>query len=654
MIIISSFFVFNSYSLLGDKMFFKGIHKREKIVLLIVIFCFIVIIFKVFYIQVIDYKKLNSLANSLWSRKLPIEADRGRIYTKDGTVIADNLTTVSLVFIPNQVKEKDKVATGIAEILNVDKSVIEEHLYKKSSIERVHPEGRRLSYEIADKINSLNYDGVYLVKESKRYYPYNNLMSHILGFVGIDNQGLSGLELQYDEYLTGASGAIEYFSDAKGNRLQKEDVYVQPENGMDIYLTVNSELQTSMERELDNVMLKYNADGAWSIAMDPNTGEILAMSSRPNFNPNNYQDYTTEQLNRNLAIWSSYEPGSTFKIVTLATAIEEKVVDIEKDTFNDSGSVNVDGARIKCWKRGGHGHQTFLEVVQNSCNPGFVELGQRLGKETLFKYINNFGFGSKTGIDLNGEGSGILFNINKVGPVELATTAFGQGVSVTALQQITAVSAVINGGTLYKPYIVKSIVEHETGEIIKENNPQEVRKVISEDTSKQVRYALESVVALGTGRNAYIENYRVGGKTGTAQKVNNGVYMTGNYIVSFIGFLPADNPKAVVYVAIDNPKGVTQYGGTIAAPIAKNILTDAISALNIKPSLNVTEKKYQWYDTKYYTVPNVVGKSVAEAKKELKNFQVEYTGNGDMILTQSPEAGNRIAENSKIRLLLSN
>mgnify|MGYP004659686573 FL=1 len=654
MIIISSFFVFNSYSLLGDKMFFKGIHKREKIVLLIVIFCFIVIIFKVFYIQVIDYKKLNSLANSLWSRKLPIEADRGRIYTKDGTVIADNLTTVSLVFIPNQVKEKDKVATDIAEILNVDKSVIEEHLYKKSSIERVHPEGRRLSYEIADKINSLNYDGVYLVKESKRYYPYNNLMSHILGFVGIDNQGLSGLELQYDEYLTGASGAIEYFSDAKGNRLQKEDVYVQPENGMDIYLTVNSELQTSMERELDNVMLKYNADGAWSIAMDPNTGEILAMSSRPNFNPNNYQDYTTEQLNRNLAIWSSYEPGSTFKIVTLATAIEEKVVDIEKDTFNDSGSVNVDGARIKCWKRGGHGHQTFLEVVQNSCNPGFVELGQRLGKETLFKYINNFGFGSKTGIDLNGEGSGILFNINKVGPVELATTSFGQGVSVTALQQITAVSAVINGGTLYKPYIVKSIVEHETGEIIKENNPQEVRKVISEDTSKQVRYALESVVALGTGRNAYIENYRVGGKTGTAQKVNNGVYMTGNYIVSFIGFLPADNPKVVVYVAIDNPKGVTQYGGTIAAPIAKNILTDAISALNIEPSLNVTEKKYQWYDTKYYTVPNVVGKSVTEAKKELKNFQVEYTGNGDMILTQSPEAGNRIAENSKIRLLLSN
>ena len=634
-------------------MFFKNIHKRERIVLLVVIFCFFVIISKVFYIQVIDYKKLNNLASSLWSRNLPIEADRGRIYTSDGEVIADNLTTVSLVFIPNQVIEKDKVATDIANILEVDKSVIEEHLYKKSSIERVHPEGRRLSYDIADKINALGYDGVYLVKESKRYYPYNNLMSHILGFVGIDNQGLSGLELQYDTYLTGEAGAIQYFSDAKGNRLERSEVYVEPEDGMDIYLTINYEIQSSIEREINNAMSKYNADGAWAIAMDPNTGEILGMASKPDFDPNNYQEYTTEEINRNLAIWASYEPGSTLKIVTLAASLEEKTVNLEKDMFHDGGSVNVDGARIKCWKSGGHGTQTFLEVVQNSCNPGFVELGNRLGKEILFKYINNFGFGKKTGVDLNGEASGILFNLDRVGPVELATTAFGQGVSVTALQQITAVSAAINDGTLYKPKIVKSIVEHETGEIIEQFEPEVVRKVISEDASKQVRYALESVVALGTGRNAYIENYRVGGKTGTAQKVNNGVYMTGNYIVSFIGFLPADNPKIVVYVAIDNPKGITQYGGTVAAPIAKSILTDVISALNIEPSDSVIPKEYQWYDTKYYTVPNVVGKSIKDAKKELKSFQIEYTGSGEKVLSQSPKAGTRIAENSTIRLLLS-
>lgn len=258
----------------------------------------------------------------------------------------------------------------------------------------------------------------------------------------------------------------------------------------------------------------------------------------------------------------------TFKIVTLATALEEGVVDLDNDTFYDGGSVQVDGARIKCWKRGGHGAQTFLQVVQNSCNPGFVELGRRLGKEKLFEYIDKFGFGEKTGIDLNGEGSGILFSLDRVGPVELATTAFGQGVSVTAIQQVAAVSAAINGGTLYKPYIVKRLIEPETEEIIQENKPQKVRQVISEETSKEVRRALESVVALGSGRNAYIENYRVGGKTGTAQKVSNGVYMVGNYITSFIGFLPANDPKVVVYVAIDNPKGITAYGGTVVPLIS--------------------------------------------------------------------------------------
>jgi len=635
-------------------MFSKNIHKREKIILIFIIVCFWVVVLRVFYIQVFDYNKLSSLANSLWSRNLPIEADRGRIFTNDGTVIADNLTTVSLVFIPNQIKEKEKVAQDISRILNVDKSVIEEHLYKKSSIERVHPEGRRLSYEVADQINNLNYEGVYLVKESKRYYPYNNLMSHILGFVGIDNQGLSGLELQYDTYLTGETGAIQYFSDAKGNKLERSEVYVEPEDGMDVYLTIDYDIQTSIERELNNVMKKYNADGSWAIAMNPNTGEILGMASKPDFDPNNYKNYTTEEINRNLAIWASYEPGSTFKIVTLASSLEEKTVNLQTDMFHDGGSVNVDGARIKCWKSGGHGTQTFLEVVQNSCNPGFVELGNRLGKEKLFSYIDKFGFGKKTGIDLNGEATGILFNINKVGPVELATTAFGQGVSVTALQQITAVSAAINGGTLYKPKIVKRIVEHETGEIIEEFKSEKIRDVISNETSEQVRYALESVVALGTGRNAYIENYRVGGKTGTAQKVNNGVYMTGNYIVSFVGFLPADNPQVIVYVAIDNPKGITQYGGTVAAPIAKNILIDAISSLDIEPSKDVTLKEYQWYDTKYYTVPNVIGKNINEAKKELKQFQIEYTGSGDVVISQEPQEGVRIPENSVIRLFLSN
>lgn len=634
-------------------MFNKGIHKRIKIVLLIILFIFAIIIAKVFYIEVIDYKKLNSLASGLWSRNLPIEADRGNIYTVDGEAIASNLTTTSLVFIPNQIKNKDLVAEKISEILDVPKSKIEEHLYKKSMMERVHPEGRRLSYEIADKIENLHFDGVYLLKESKRYYPHNEMLSHVLGYVGIDNQGLSGLELEYDDILTGEYGSIQYFSDAKGNNLERNSVYVEPEDGLDIYLTVNYGIQSSIERELDNVVLRYNPDGAWAIAMDPNTGEILGMSSRPNFNPNSYKNYDTETINRNMAIWASYEPGSTFKILTLSAAVNEGKVDLLKDTFYDGGSVNVDGARIKCWKHGGHGSQTFLEVVQNSCNPGFVELGNRLGKETLFDYINKFGYGKKTGIDLNGEATGILFSLDKVGPVELATTAFGQGVSVTALQQVVAVSAAINGGTLYKPYIVKRVAYHENGQIIKEVKPTIVRdNIVTKDTSEKVRMTLESVVSLGTGRNAYIDGYRVGGKTGTAQKVNNGIYMQGNYIVSFIGFLPANDPKIVVYLAIDNPKGVTQYGGTVSAPIVKNIMEDAITSLNIEKQDGGTEKKYQWYDKKYYTVPNVVGKSKKEATSMLKSFSVEYSGSGDVVVNQSPDSDSRIAEGEKVRLYL--
>lgn len=634
-------------------MFNKGIHKRIKIVLLIILFIFIIIIAKVFYIEVIDYKKLNSLASGLWSRNLPIEADRGNIYTVDGEAIASNLTTTSLVFIPNQIKNKDLVAEKISEILDVPKSKIEEHLYKKSMMERVHPEGRRLSYEIADKIENLHFDGVYLLKESKRYYPHNEMLSHVLGYVGIDNQGLSGLELEYDDILTGEYGSIQYFSDAKGNNLERNSVYVEPEDGLDIYLTVDYGIQSSIERELDNVVLRYNPDGAWAIAMDPNTGEILGMSSRPNFNPNNYKNYDTETINRNMAIWASYEPGSTFKILTLSAAVNEGKVDLLKDTFYDGGSVNVDGARIKCWKHGGHGSQTFLEVVQNSCNPGFVELGNRLGKETLFDYINKFGYGKKTGIDLNGEATGILFSLDKVGPVELATTAFGQGVSVTALQQVVAVSAAINGGTLYKPYIVKRVAYHENGQIIKEVKSTIVRdNIVTKDTSEKVRMTLESVVSLGTGRNAYIDGYRVGGKTGTAQKVNNGIYMQGNYIVSFIGFLPANDPKIVVYLAIDNPKGVTQYGGTVSAPIVKNIMEDAITSLNIEKQDGGTEKKYQWYDKKYYTVPNVVGKSKKDATSMLKSFSVEYSGSGDVVVNQSPDSDSRIAEGEKVRLYL--
>lgn len=633
-------------------MFFKKINSRMKVLLLIFISLLLLIIIKVFYVQVFEYKKLYSLSKDLWSRDLPVEANRGLILDRNGVVLADNLTTTSLVLVPNQIKDKKDTTTKLAQILNVSYDEMYKHVNKKTSIERVHPEGRRLSYEIADKISNLKLPGVYLVKESKRYYPYGNLLSHTLGYVGIDNQGLSGLELQYDKYLTGESGAIKYFSDAKGNKLNLSDIYLEPQDGMNLQLTIDINIQKSIERELNNIVDMFEPDMALAIVMNPNTGEIYGMGSRPDYDPNNYQNYNQQVLSRNLPIWATYEPGSTQKIITTSAAVEEKVVDLDNDLFYDSGSVKVDTAKIKCWKAGGHGQQTFMEVLQNSCNPGFVKMGQLLGKDRLFSYLDKFGFGAKTGVDLSGEGKGIIFPLSKVGNVELATTAFGQGISVTPIQQVTAVSAVVNGGKLYQPYILKSISEKETGNIIKKNSKKFIRQTISKETSNTMRRALENVVAKGGGKAAYIDGYRIGGKTGTAQKVENGVYLVNNYIMSFMAVVPSNNPEAVLYLAIDNPKHTAMLSSYTTTPIARRILLDIIEALDIKKQDSQIEKEKEWSDKTIYEVPNVVGMTKKEAQKTLENFTVEYAGTGDKVVSQSPEAGTRVEEKTVVRLLL--
>ena len=633
-------------------MFLKKIDARIKILFLIIVLLLVLIVFRVIYIQIFDYEKLEILASDLWSRDLPLEANRGLILDRNGKVLADNLTTTSLILIPNQIKDKELVSTKLSEILNVSKEEMDKHVKKQTSIERVHPEGRRLSFEIADKINNLELDGVYLVKEAKRNYPYGNLLSHVLGYVGIDNQGLSGLELEYDKYLKGENGAIKYFSDAKGNKLKLSDIYIASTSGMNIQLTIDYDIQISLERELDNAIKTFNPDMALAVVMDPNTGEILGMSSRPTYDANNYKNYTQDVLSRNLPIWASYEPGSTFKISTFAAALEEGLIDMEKDHFYDSGSVRVSGTRIRCWKAGGHGDQTFLQVLQNSCNPGFVKLGQMLGKDKLFSYLKLFGFGSKTGIDLNGEGKGIIFDLDQVHDLELATTAFGQGVSVTPIQQVTAVSSIVNGGKLLKPYVVKNILEPETNTVIKENKPTTIRKTISKETSDKMKYALETVVALGGGKAAYIDGYRVGGKTGTAQKVENGHYLDNNYIMSFMAVVPANDPKAVLYIAIDNPKNTALLSSYTTTPIARRVLLDIIDALDIEKQLNQVVKDWTWEDKEYFEVPNVTGMKVSDAKKLLSNFHVEYVGSGDKVITQSPNSGERIAKDETIILLL--
>lgn len=635
-------------------MFVKKNNERIKLVFIIAILLFLIIFFKIVYVQTVSYDKLSTLSDDLWSRELPISASRGKILDRNGKVLADNITITSLVIIPNQVKKPEKVAKVLSNILNTDYDDMYAHVTKNTSIERVHPEGRNLSYEIADEINSYKFDGVYVVKEAKRYYPNGNMLSHVLGYTGIDNQGLSGIELLYDNYLTGEDGAIKYYSDAKGNKLDMAEVYTEPEAGLDVMLTIDYDIQVSIERELDNIVSSFSPDHALAVAMNPNTGEILAMSSRPNFDPNNYQKYDEETLNRNLPIWMTYEPGSTFKIITTAAAVEEGVVNLEKDEFYDSGSVTVSGAKLRCWKAGGHGHQTMLQVFENSCNPGFVKMGFSLGKEKLFDYINLFGFGEKTGIDLNGEGEGIIFDVEDVKDLELATTAFGQGVSVTPIQQVTAVSSIVNGGYLYKPYIMKSILDSETNNVFTSGEKELVRKTISKNTSNILKMALESVVANGGGKVTYIDGYRVGGKTGTAQKVENGRYLENNYIMSFMAVLPSNDPEIVLYLAIDNPKKTALLSSYTTTPFVRKILLDIINIMDIKKQDNQKEKDYEWMDKKYYEVPNVIGMTKEEAKKYLTGFEIEFVGDGDIVVEQTPETNTRYYETGTIKLLMGN
>ena len=629
------------------------VRKRLTIALLIGLTIFFIIDLRLGYVQFLLGDLLTDRAKDSWSRNIPFEPKRGEIIDRNGVELATNTSSPTVYVVPRQIEDPVKTAEKLAATLNMSKEKAYKHITKKTSIERI-PEGRKISHEKAKEIRSLGLKGVYIGEDSKRHYPFGSYLSHVLGFAGVDNQGLMGLELFYDKELNGEKGSVKFYADAKGKRMNDmADDYQAPVNGLDLKLTIDSKIQTIVERELDIAEATYNPDGIIAIAMNPNTGEILAMSSRPSFDPANFQNVPPEVYNRNLPVWSTYEPGSTFKIITLAAALEEGKVDLEKDHFHDPGFVKVGGARLRCWKKGGHGSQTFLEVVQNSCNPGFVELGQKLGAETLFGYIKNFGFGAKTGIDLQGEGKGILFNLKNVGPVELATTAFGQGVSVTPIQQVAALSAAINGGTLYTPYIAKELVDSTTGEVVMKNSPIAKRKVISEKTSKEVRHALESVVAQGTGGRAFVDGYRVGGKTGTAQKAQNGRYLENNHIVSFIGFAPADDPQVVIYVAVDNPKGTVQFGGVVTAPIVGSIMKDSLLALDVEPRKDQIEKKMNWDDVPMIEVPDVVGLTKKDLGDVFVNLKIDASGEGDTVVEQAPQPGVRIKEGSTIRLHFS-
>ncbi len=629
-------------------MIFYNLKKKINVLRLICISMIICIILKLAYAQFIDYRKISLRATDLWERSFPLEAARGNIYDANMEVLASNLPTMSVVVIPFQIKDKADCAKKLAQILNVQSDLIETKISKKASIVRLSPEGRQISEDQARAINKLKMNGVYVVQDSKRYYPYNELLAPSLGFVGIDNQGLAGIEGKYDEYLKGKNGSLNYKMDAKGGLMNGFISRIEsPVSGLSLQLTINLQIQEIIERELSNAYAKYQPDSIIALAMNPNNGEILGISNRPTYNPNEYQNVSQEVYNRNLPIWMCYEPGSTFKSFSFAAGLEEKKFDMFKDTYYDTGSVVVEGRTIKSWKKGGHGLQTFLEVLENSSNPGFVEISRRLGEKTLYDYVKKFGFSKKTGVDLVGESTGIFFNYDAYGELENATTAFGQGISTTAIQLVRGFSSLINGGVLYVPKISKSLILTSTKEVLFDfPTVIENEQVISKETSGLMRYALESVVSKGSGRKAYIEGYKVGGKTGTAQKAVNGVYLDHEYILSFLAAAPMDNPQIVMYVAMDNPKSTIQYGGTIIGPIMKNILEDSLMALHVEKKYDGIEFEYTWMDTKTYEVENYIGKT----KKELKSkyFQFQIVGDGEKVLDQLPKVGTKLEEGKTI------
>ena len=629
------------------------VKKRIVIFLYICGLLSLILVVRLFYVVFFMSNVVNPLAYDQWTRDIPIEGKRGNIYDRNGKLIVGNMLSPSVAVIKKQVKDKELVANELSRILGSKKKEILKHLEKNVSVELIKPEGRRITQKQAKEIISLNFDGVYVVGDTKRYYPYNNSLAHVLGFTGVDNQGITGLEYIYDSCLKGKNGSLQIYTDAKGNLMpDMASYYNESQQGFDIYLTIDIEIQLIIENVIKEAVKRYNPEEMIILVEEPNTGEILAMASYPSYDILNWRNYTQDIYNRNLAIWKSFEPGSTFKIVTYSAGLEEKKFRISEGFF-DPGYRMVGGVRIKDWKAGGHGNQTFLEVLQNSCNPGFMEIGFRLGKTKLFDYIHSYGFGEKTGIDLLGEAKGIVFKEDRVGPVELATSSFGQGNSATPIQLTNAMSAAINGGELLQPYVLKSI-KNELGDVVFQNKKTVKRNVISNETSEIMKYSLENVSALGTGRNAYVDGYRVGGKTGTAQKVGpNGAYMQGNYILSFLGAAPMNDPKAVVYLAIDNPKNTIQYGGVVAAPMVGDIFEQILPILDVKKDYkNQIEKELRWFiDTPYHTVPNFININKSKIKPS-PYYKHLYIGNGNTVIDQEPIFGERIAEGGTIILYL--
>lgn len=638
---------------------------RKRIVLLFVICSvfLLILVARLGIVQLRDGPFLKNLADEEHFRGVPVAAKRGNIEDCNGKVLAMSVSSQTVYAIPAEVKKsgrQEEIASKLSEILDLNKEQTLTRITKYTSLEYVK---KKISTETAAKITEYNLPGIGIVEDSTRFYPNGSLAAHILGFTGIDSQGLEGIEYSRDEELTGIQGSILTEYGANGVKLpDAQQEFIQPIQGNTVKLTIDKNIQAFAERELAKLMAGQgtNMEGkipknASILVMEPSTGKMLAIASAPTFDPNNYQEYNAS-ARRNIAIQNGYEPGSTFKIVTLAAALEEKVIST-KEIFHDSGYATILGKKIRCWKAGGHGTQTMVEVVENSCNPGFIEMGQRLGIDKFYKYLTAFGFGKKTGIEMSGEAKGILANKKKATALDLATMSIGQTNNVTPIQLLTAVSAVANGGTLLAPQLVEEITSS-TGEVITPYKKEVVGRVIKEETAKLEREILESVVTNGTGRRTFLPGYRVAGKTGTAQKVANGAYIQGEYVASFIGFAPADNPRLAILVVID---GVPFYGGVVAAPVFQSVMLDSLKYLGVNPDPNAPLAPGEpLYGVEFppvkvaAVVPSVLGYSQTEAESSLKKagFKVMIEGKGPTVIDQIPYGDAKVEKGSTVILYL--
>lgn len=629
------------------------VRKRISTLFMVVAVILTLLIGRLAWIQFVRGEELRNKALSNRMDDIPVPARRGIIYERNGRELVVSISSDSVCAFPPVVKsgDQEKTAGELARILDLDYDEVYKRITKKTNFEYIK---RRIDPEKGREISGLNLPGIDVIEESQRSYAKGRFASHILGFVGTDNVGLDGLELRLDKELSGIPGRIIIEKDARGREIpQALHVREDPVPGNNVILTLDETIQYFVERELDNIVAQYEPKSATIIVMEPKTGGILAIGSRPDFEPAKYGESPAESR-RNTAIQLNYEPGSTFKVITAAAALEEGVVKPE-DRFYDSGFIKVGDRRIKCWRYPrAHGAQSFEEVVLNSCNPGFVEVGLDLGAEKFYKYIKAFGFGQKTGINLPGEATGIIIPDKELKPINIATIAIGQSISVTPLQLITAISAVANDGMLMKPQLVKAYTDSK-GQVIREIEPEPVRQVISKSTARQLSGILQKVVNQGTGKNAYIEGFRVGGKTGTAQKAGPGGYAEGRYVASFAGFAPTDDPKISILVVIDEPKPGPYFGGLIAAPVFKNLAKDTLRYLNVIPQLSEEEIKNREAQAEVL-VPDVINSSMDDAQVILRQGGLQYMTEeeGAWVIDQQPKAGAKVPAGSKVIIYLGN